>query len=179
MTVPETIHYAILRRIAQQLETDLVTNVPADDPTATGIVVEGPLLDEPDFENARISIQLFENDPFNFDSSWDWVDEPVEEEIEIGGGMTWRRRFTLEARMLLVNTMEDRDAARRIASAIKARVEQSLMDTNFSGIRIGGEYVSAPIFNKNIRSKLLQAGGPESWDFVLHIRFEVKTSKVY
>ena len=177
MVLVETIHYQILHRIALQLEADLITAV--EDEAKVGVVIEGPLLDEPDFEEARISIQLFENDPFNFDSNWDWVDEPVEDEIEIGWGMTWYRRFTLEARLLLINTMEVRKDARMIASAVKSRIEKSLMKVSFNGLEVDGEFVAAPIFNKNIRSKILQSGGPESWDFVFHTRFEVKTSKTY
>jgi len=75
--------------------------------------------------------------------------------------------------------MEIRDEARKVASAVKARIENSLMSTDFTDILIDGERVSGRIFNENIRSKQLQAGGPESWDFEFQVRFEVKTTKVY
>jgi hypothetical protein len=176
--VDTTIHYAILHRIATQLNTDLIDDIADEDTTQAGTVVEGPLLDNPDYEEARISIELYENDPFNFDD-WTWIDEPVEDEIEIGGGMTWRRRFYLFSRLLLVRTREQRADALKIASVIKARIEKSLMGTDFGDILIDGEHVSGRIFNKNIHSKTLQNGGPESWDFEIHIRFEVKTTKVY
>jgi len=176
--IETTIHYAILHRIAEQLQTDLIDTIIDDDDALTGVVVEGPLLDSPDFEDARIAIELFENDPDTFDS-WEWVDEPIEDMLEIGYGMTWRRRFSLYARLLLVNTMEERADARKIASAVKMRIENSLLDTEFSDILIDGEQVSGQIFNKNLRSKTLQSGGPESWDFELRFRFEVNTTKVY
>lgn len=172
-----TIHFAILRRIADALTSDLITGI-SDVETKAGVVVEGPLLDLPDYEEARIAIELFENDPDHFDD-WEWVDEPVQDMLEIGGGMTWSRRFTLQARILLVRTGEQREPARKIASLIKSRVEASLMGTDFSDINIDGEHVSGRIFNKDIRSKMLQNGGPDSWDFELHIRFEVKTTKRY
>jgi hypothetical protein len=173
----ETIHYAILHRVATQLNTDLITGI--SDDAKVGVVVEGPLYDSPtDYEEARISIELYENDPFKFED-WDWVDEPVEDMLEIGNGMTWRRRFLLFGRILLVNTMENRANARLIASAIKSRVEKSLMSTDFGDLLIDGEMVTGRIFNKNIRSKIIQSGGPDSWDFEFQVRFEVNTTKVY
>ena len=178
MTKETTIHYEILRRVAEQLDADLIDNV--EDEATAGIVIEGPLFDDPtDYEEARISIELYENDPHTFDE-WQWVDEPVEDMMEIGSGMTWRRRFTLEARMLLVNTQEDRSEARRIASLVKSRIEKSLMSTDFGDLLVDGERVTGRIFNKNIRSKMLQSGGPpDAWDFEFVVRFEVNTTKVY
>jgi len=176
--IETTIHYEILHRVAEQLQKDLIDTIIEDDDALTGVVVEGPLLDLPDYEEARISIELYENDPFTYDS-WDWVDEPVEDMMEIGYGMTWRRRFTLSARMLLINTMEERSEARLIASVVKSRIEKSLMATDFSDLSLDGEQVTGRIFNKNLRSKLLQSGGPESWDFEFQVRFEINTTKVY
>jgi len=174
--IAKTINYAIMERVADQLQADLIDNV--TDEAKAGIVIEGPLLDSPDYEEARISIELFENDPYSFDD-WDWVDEPVDDMLEIGNGITWRRRFTLMARVLLSSTMEDRSQARLIASAVKSRIEKSLMATDFGDILIDGERVTGRIFNENIRSKLLQKGGSDSWDFEFQVRFEVNTTKVY
>jgi hypothetical protein len=172
-----TIGYAIMSKVAEQLRADLIDSV--TDTAVVGVVIEGPLFDTPtDYEEARITIELYENDPFSFDS-WDWVDEPIEDMLEIGYGITWRRRFTLMARILLVNTAEDRSSARMIASAIKSRIENSLIKIDFSGIEKNSERVSGRIFSENIRSKILQSGGPESWDYEFQVRFEVKTTKVY
>ena len=173
-----TIHYAIMNRVAEQLEADLIDGI--SDEAAAGIVVEGPLFDSPtDYEEARIAIELFENDPYTFDD-WEWVDEPVADMMEIGSGMTWRRRFTLEARMLLVNSQEDRSEARRIASLVKNRIEKSLINTDFGDLYVDGERVTGRIFNENIRSKMLQSGGPpDAWDFEFLVRFEVNTTKRY
>lgn len=176
--IETTIHYEIMSAVAQQLQTDLIDNIAVDDKALVGVVIEGPLLDSPDYEAARISVEVFENDPFNFDT-WDWVDEPVDDMMEIGYGMTWRRRFTLMSRVLLVNSAENRADARKIASLVRSRIEKSLMAVDFSGLVYDNEQVSGKIFNENIRSKLYQSGGPESWDFELQTRFEIKTTKVY
>jgi hypothetical protein len=173
--VDVTIAYAVMNRVAEQLAADMME---VDDDAEVGVVMQGPLFDDPDYESARISIELFENDPDDFDT-WEWADEPVSDLLEIGQGMTWRRRFKIVTRVLLVSTMENRVAARKIASAVKARLEASLMKVDFGDLMVGGERVTGRVFNENIRSKLLQAGGPDNWDFELQTRFEVKTTKVY
>jgi len=51
--IEETIHYAIMECVADQLEEDLIDSVLSDDSTLAGAVTVGPLLDDPDYEALR------------------------------------------------------------------------------------------------------------------------------
>lgn len=174
-----SIHDAIMNRVRDNLQTALIDNIAAGDPAIAGVVQLGPLQDDPDA--ARISITLHENDPDQFYGtsnfiSGDWNDEV--DEIECGAAITMRRRFTVKARCLLVNTQEDLAAARSIASAVRERIEQTLLTTSFTGVTSNGEYVSRGIFSDSIKGEQIQAGGPpDAFDFHIKIRFEVLTTK--
>ena len=79
------------------------------DPTQAGAVQIGPLQGNPDPDVARISVEIYENDPDRIEgipsgSRSTWEDEV--EEIECGGAITWLRRFSVKARCLFVNTRE-------------------------------------------------------------------------
>ena len=140
----------------------------------------GPLQGDPDPDVARISVTIHENDPDKFYGinqtlSGDWEDEV--EETECGGAITWRRRFTVKARCLLVNTQENVTTARSIASTIRKRIETTLLQMSFRDIQDDDEYVSRGVFSENIHSEMIQAGGPEAYDFHIKIRFEVLTTR--
>lgn len=176
------IHDAILNRIKDRLTDVLITQVADDDPAKVGAVKLGDLQGDPDPDDSRISVTLHENDPDNFISgaltnfSGDWSDEV--EEIEVGGAITWRRRFTVKSRCLLERTQENLDTARKIASTLRTRIEHLLPTISFGDIHVDGEYVSRGIISMTMQGEMLQSGGPPTeYDYFIKIRFEVLTTK--
>jgi hypothetical protein len=175
------IHDAVLEYTRNALEAALITNIAEDDVARAGVISIGPLQDEPTPDTARISATLHENDPDRLISgavtgmSDDWSDEV--EEIEIGGAVTHIRRFTLKARCLLVNTREDLNAARNIASTVRERCEVALFSLPFLNVLSGSEYVSRGILSDEFGGEMLQAGGPEAYDYHIKVRFSVLTTR--
>lgn len=179
--VENSIHNAIMTFVKDEITSRLVDTLENGDPLKPGVVKLGPLQGDPvDPDDARIAILIFENDPDEKDT-FEWCDKPAPEEyggIEIGGGMTWLRRFTIKADCLFELSREDLTTARRIAGALKTRLEDILLTTSFSGIQVGGEYVSRGAIGYGIFSTLRQGGGPpDAYQFKLKIRFEVLTSR--
>ena len=174
------IHEGILERLRASLQAALIDNIPADDPARAGVVILGPLQGDPmDPDVARISIELYENDPDGFDED-PWSDEVEDEEyggIEIGGALTQARRFTLKARCLLENTRETLSEARAIASTVRDRLERALLKTSFKDVTAEKEYVSRGVLSQNLKSRMLQNGGPDAYDFQILIKFEVLTTR--
>jgi hypothetical protein len=174
------IHDAILEKLQAELERALITEVPEGDDTRAGVVKIGPLQGEPDPDVARISVELYANDPGQElpgsgvgSTTEAWDDTP--DEIEIGGGITWRRRFTAYARCLLDTTQEDSDNARRIASTVRSRIERTLLGLRFGGLSDGAETVVRGVLSENLRATSIQSGGPGAYDHHIKIRFEVLT----
>jgi hypothetical protein len=173
------IHEAIMTRVQEKLEIAMIDYI--NDETQAGIVLEGPLQGDPDPDEARISISVFENDPDEFvngaptGTDRTWMDEV--EEVEIGGAVTWRRRFTVKARCLFEKTREELAVAREIVSTVRSRIEYTLLGISFSGISENGEYVSRPVISEEMSGEVLQAGGPpDSYDFIMKLRFSVLTT---
>jgi hypothetical protein len=176
------IHDEILNTLRDQIEEDLIAQIADDDPARAGVVKLGDLQGDPDPDTARIAITLHENDPDTFRSGsftgmiGHWSDEV--EEVEIGGAITWKRRFSVKARCLLVNTKEDLATARDIASTVRTRLEASILRTDFGGILVDNEYVSLPVISENILGEMIQGGGPpDSYDYQIKMRFQVLTTK--
>jgi hypothetical protein len=175
------IHDAVLEHVRDALEVALIANVAEDDLARAGVILIGPIQDEPAPDIARISVTLHENDPDRLikgavtGMSEDWSDEV--DTIEIGGAVTMRRRFSLKARCLLVNTRENLDAARNIASTVRDRCEETLLSIPFVGIVSGNEYVSRGILSDEFGGEMLQAGGPEAYDYHIKVRFSVLTTR--
>jgi len=175
------IHDAILEHIKANFITDLIDNV--SDNAKVYQVVLGPIQDDPDVSEARLSVTLHENDPdgvykpgsTNLTDSWE--DMPVE--IECGGSITFLRRFTTKARVLLDTTGEDLSTARDIASKLRSRIETSLLNMRFTDVNDPetGEYVSKRVLNSGIRGEMIQAGGPEAYDYHIKVRFQVETTR--
>lgn len=175
------IHNEILEKVLAELTLACITNLSAGDDTKAGAVLIGPLQGDPDPDVARIHISIHENDPDEFTNGMPtgtnriWMDEI--EEVEIGGATTWKRRFTAKARCLLDQTREELTDARRIASIVRARIEYTLLGISFSGISENGEYVSRPVISEELVGEMLQAGGPpDSYDFIIKVRFSVLTT---
>ena len=175
------IHDAILEYTRDALTSALITDVEEDDLARAGVVSIGSLQDEPTPDAARISLTLHENDPDRMikgavtGMTEDWSDEV--DEIEIGGAVTQIRRFTLKARCLLVDTREDLDAARNIASTVRDRCEKTLLSLPFTNIVVDSEYVSRGILSEEFAGEMLQAGGPEAYDYHIKVRFSVLTTR--
>lgn len=174
------IHDAILSYLKTQLTLDLITNVTGV--TKAGIVKIGDLQGEPAPDDARISVTLYMNDPDSFISgSLTSVKDSWEDEVydfEIGGAITWKRRFTLKVRFLYANSREELDEARRITTLVRDCATERLLSYNFNGVVVGTEYAANTIANKSIHSESLQSGGPpDAYDYFVKIRFEVLTTK--
>ena len=176
------IHDLITRKAVDMLVLALMDELPSDDIARAGAVVTGPLQGNPDPDQARISVTVHENDPDTFygtksSMSSAWTDEVLE--LECGGSITWKRRFTVKARCLLVNTAEDKDLARRIASSVRSRIERTLLKSTWNDIvdEESGEYVSMGILNNGLSGEMVQAGGPpDAYDYHIKIRFELYTT---
>jgi hypothetical protein len=176
------IHDAILDKLQSELQVALIDSLAVDDPARAGVIMQGPLQGNPDPDEARISVTLFENDPDQLaggglgSNGERWDDRIVESEV--GGLLTWARRFTIKARCLLANTQEDLTAARHIASTLRSRIEKTLLTMRFSDVRADdGEYVSFGVDPENIHGSTVQSGGPpDAYDFHIKIRFEVFTT---
>lgn len=178
------IHDLITGRLVEVLTACLIDEVEEDDPTRVGVVMRGPLQGDPDPDQARIAVEIYESDPDNFHSgavtslTGPWNDEI--EETEMGGdhgGATWNRRFTIKVRLLFVSTKEDLDTARLIASTVRSRIEKAILTANWSGVATSDEYVERGAVKDTMRSEAMQSGGPpDSYDYFVKIRFDVQTT---
>ncbi len=173
--------------LQQSMITDLVPvkdeegNLPAPDVTIAGVISIGPIQGDPTPDDARISVTIHENDPDAMISGavsglkGDWAD--VVDEIEIGGTVTYKRRFSVKARCLLVNTAENLTQARSIASTVRERIEKTLLNLSFSGVSSSDEFVSGSILTDEFAGEMLQAGGPDAYDYQIKIRFSLLTTR--
>lgn len=175
------IHDAILQVVKDALQYSLIDGVDPDDDAIAGVIKLGDLQGDPDPDIARISVTLHENDPDGFISgmptgmSEKWSDEV--DEWEIGGVVTWKRRFTVKARCLLDASKEDLATARQIASTVRERIEHALPRISFGSVSQNGEYVSRGITSDALKGEMLQSGGPpDSYDYFIKVRFEVLTT---
>jgi hypothetical protein len=178
------IHDAIVNFVVTQLNLALITEIQVSDIARAGVVIPGPLQGDPDPDVARISVSVYENDPDGFfgkngtSANADGWNDAVAE-MECGGAATWDRRFTVKARCLLVNTAENRDSARAIASTVRSRIEHRLMNLSWNSVHDDetGEYVSRGVLASSLQSEMVQAGGPpDAYDYHIKVRFEVQTT---
>ncbi len=177
------IHAALINYIRERLEQSLRMDIPAGDPARGGVIKLGPLQGDPDPDVARISVEVYYNDPDQMlrgsgmgaaPEAWD---DQVEE-VEVGGCVTWKRRFTVKARCLLEQSREALGDAHTIASTVRGRLEKALLFMDFSGIGTEDEYVARGITSEALRGEMIQAGGPpDSYDFHIKVRFDVLTTE--
>ncbi|MCB2146593.1 MAG: hypothetical protein KQI81_08970 [Deltaproteobacteria bacterium] len=175
---------AILLTLQAKLQIVMIDALEEGDPTRAGVVKIGDLQGDPDPDQARISITLFVNDPDQElggnqlgVSGSEWDDQI--EETEIGGGIVWRRRFTVKARCLMVNSREDATTSRSIATQVKQRIEKTILSMNYGGVAVDNEFVCRGAFGDSVRSEMLFSGGPpDSYDYHIKIRFDVLTSEM-
>ena len=180
MTTAKGIHDLILEKVQTELITALITNV--SDETKAGVVKIGDLQGDPAPDTARISVTLHENDPEAIVGGGvtgmkdSWNDEVVE--MEVGGAVTQKRAFTVKARCLFANTREEQDLARQYASSVRQRIEETLTKISFNGVTSGTEYIARGIFAYDMKSEMLQGGGPpDTYDYHIKIRFSVLTTR--
>jgi hypothetical protein len=177
------IHSLIINRIVEALQANLIDNIPADDPAIAGVIMKGPLQGDPDPDEARISVTVHENDP---DAIYGgaptqmkdaWVDEIAE--VECGAdvySVFWNRRFTVKARALLVNTGENLEQTREIASTLQTRIVRTLLGIEWNGVADENEYVSRGSLGMGLKAEALQGGGPpDSYDYYVKVRFDIQT----
>lgn len=178
-----SIHEPIVQKVVAELQTALMDSIDPADPARAGIVMAGLLQGDPDPDQARISVTVHENDVDDYYGkegtsamSSSWEDEVSE--LECGGAITWKRRFTVKARCLLVNTQEEATEAREIASTLRKRIEKALLSISFAGVQdADGEYVAKGIFSEALKGEMVQAGGPpDSYDYHIKVRFQVETT---
>jgi hypothetical protein len=138
----EQISDLIVDILAEELETGLSDSALPEE-EKIGVARGGKLQDNP--VKARLYVLLHINDP----DSDSWADIPTSAEgsnmarsefyapaYEIGGGGLWWRRFTIEFGLFAIKTKEDREEARRIANAIKGRIEKlSALSAGVPGLR--------------------------------------------
>lgn len=179
------IHNPILVKVQEVLQNALITSI--TDPTdkaKAGVVMVGHLQGDPDPDQARISVTIFENDPDAFyggngtsslNGSW----EDVVEETECGGAVTWSRKFTVKARCLLVNTGETKAQTQVIASTVRSRIERAILSINWNGIvdGVSGEYVARGAIAETLKGEMVQGGGPpDAYDYHIKVRFDILTT---
>jgi hypothetical protein len=178
------IHDLILQQVELALEDALINNVDPEDPALAGAVKIGSLQGNPDPDQARVSVEIYENDP---DPFWgtsgttamkdNWDDEI--RFIECGGSATWLRRFTIKARALLVNTGENEAEARAIGSTLRSRIEDTLLNLTLQGVKASdGEYVSRGVLSDQLKGEMIRGGGPpDAFDYYIKVRFSVETTR--
>ena len=173
------IHDLIMTKVQAVLQAALIDNVVGVS-TRAGIVMQGPLQGNPDPDVARISVTVHENDPdqlgYNLPTSTREPWDDTVEEVEIGGVITWSRKFTVRARCLLEQSREGLSDARQITSTVRSRIEKALLGINFVDVHSDNEYVSRGVFGEKIRGEVIQSGGPDAYDFLIKVRFEVWTT---
>ncbi len=105
-----------------------------------------------------------------------WGDEVAE--IECGGSVTWKRRFSVKGRLLFVNTGEGLSEARTIAAVVRQRIENTLLNLDFGDVSDEhGEYVSRGVVSYALKGEMVQAGGPpDAYDYHIKVRFELQTT---
>lgn len=177
------IHDLILNFVRDELEEALINDIPVGDPARAGVVKVGPLQGEPDPDEARISVEVYVNDPEQEISGSAigrvtevWDDQV--DEVEIGGSITWKRRFTVKARCLFDRTGEGLSDAQSIASTVRTRIEKRLLTIRFNGLASDDEYVCRGAFSDSLRGSMVQLGGPpDAYDYMLKVRFDVLTTE--
>lgn len=170
----EGIVNVIVEYVQAQLEAALITNIDEDDTSRATVIKIGPLQGEPDPDAARVSVEVHHNDPEDIDGKW----RDKVEIVEIGGVVTWTRRFTVKIRCLLESTREGLDEARAIAAVIRDRAELALLKDLFEGVATDDEYVSRGPMATSLQSDMLQGGGPpDAFDYHIKIYFDVYTTR--
>lgn len=176
------IHNEILTKILAGLTKGMITDLADDDLTKAGVVMIGQSQGDPAPDVPRISVNLFTNDPdailgnIPTGMKTDWEDMVYN--VEVGPAITHWRRFVVKCRCLFSYSREDQPTSLGYADTVRDRIETLLMAMNFGTVHAGTEYVARPILADDIKSEMLQAGGPpDQFDYLIKIRFSVLTTR--
>jgi hypothetical protein len=144
---------------------DAFDDVP--DEEIAGVIRGGRLQDNP--EKARISLTLHVGDP---DSPNAWrdiffarrdrvldTDYFSAHAAEVGGGKTWWRRGAVKWEFFGTRTKEGREAARRVAGAIRARIERAI-DTSARVTACIDDFGEMAVLIMSTESFATEGGGP-------------------
>ena len=135
-----SIHQQIMDKLEDELQAAIIDDILFNNDTQAGVVKQGPLQGDPEPDDARISVEIHENDP---DSSYGtgnvssmgegWTDEV--DEVEIGGNTIWSRKFTVKGRCLFDNTGETLQEAQQISRVLRNRLEDTILNISWAGIQ--------------------------------------------
>lgn len=165
---------AIMTHLQSHLEYELIDNIDLSDASRAGVVKVGPLQGDPDVDVARISAELYYNDPADED---DLHDEIIE--WEMPRTAIWARWFTVLWRCLLVDSGEGLMEAKTVATTFEQRLIHALGTVSWTGVE-GQNYeqiIGCPL--EYIRATKSQGGGPNEYDWQGKIQFSVLTSEAF
>ena len=180
MTLPNSLTYMLIQHINNNLEQDMQTNIPVNDPTRANLVRPGLLQDDPTI--ARINVLTYANDP---DDELGWLhgvipggtpnqttqDPPS---YQIGGGEMWYRRFKTMIEVF-PSPKVDRQGALQLASVVLARAERTLtlLDMNIGTDDFGESAIDLRV----MKSGLIFGGGEGQFIHICNIWYQILTEK--
>jgi len=175
----------VLEHTRDELIRMLYTDIAEDDKARTNVVKIGFLQGDPDPDEARISVTVFPNDPDQEirgsgigTNLAPWDDTIYEEEV--GGVLTWSRKYTIKARCLFTDGQEAENEAlaRTLAATAKHRIEKAVLKIDYGEISSDSEYVCRSASSTSLRSAFVQSGGPGAFDFYIKVRFDILTTTI-
>lgn len=161
----------ILIALRDHLEERLITLVEEGEPARVGVVKIGPLQGEPDVDVARISLEIYANDPEKTDEREDQI---VEWEMPMTA--IWERHFTILWRALLAETGEGLLDAMAIASDLKHGIEEGVRTLSWASLSSGNERAIG-CGPETMEHRIQQGGGPNEYDWTGKLTFTVQTAQ--
>lgn len=138
--IPAQIVPMILHRIKENIETELVHNVPEDNPTRVALVKVGRFQENP--KSYNVSIAVMGGDVDNPDFLDARADHEMLDQIgirylpvgEIGGGYYWYRRGTITYQSFFLTENYDEETAMEYAYDLYGRLLKTVEETNVSDL---------------------------------------------
>lgn len=156
-----SIHDMIGDKLVQLVTAACITNV--SDPDYQASEVRQGLLQQDPVEN-RITLLVNPGDPEDSRSEPKWSDVPAGEDpsmgypsFEMGGGGFMLRRFSIDVRAYFINSQEDRETARKIATFIFKSAEKAVHQATMGFTDSFGEFALQSFVKKTIP---FESGGP-------------------
>lgn len=147
----------IVSLILDEMILDLTDALETEGVGRAGLVRRGPLQESP--VDLVTSCLVYENDP---STPNEWMHEQINY-FEIGGSGLYKRRFTAELKIYLVNQGMERASAKETIDLVHGRAIHALRDST----RIPGlvdEFGETVLLCKNgvDKSRMVLSGGPDS-----------------
>jgi len=165
---PRTIVPLIIYTIKDYLDTALTEEVPEDDPTRAVLVKVGRLQESPLKKNVSVAVAGGDfEDPGYLDgridnSAFDNLQIPDLWASEIGGGVYWWRRGTINMRVFFVRQRFDEERALHYAYEFYGRLLDALSKCPIHGlIDDYGEVSHAPIYVEG--NSFFESGGSDQY----------------